>query len=522
MTATSLIDVWVLAATGLLFLLIFVGTGYRLYRRRRRLYYKRLGRINHIVGWSRIIFVALGLVAAVRVASRGPDYQTVLIAPCAWAIVVLLGVICTDFFLFGNSRYSSFDKPKVRISVCLPWTLILLLLLLLAIEWTGSNWGRDAASIDQRSHVYSWVVEGTFGWGLKTPFPGTFYTIPLLYCVPAVMAVGLCGILLVLIRRAWLPAAKYAALDEGFRARTIRDIVLICVGAVSPTLSMMGFDVAWAFGTLGPGSSDRALVVAIAFFIGAWNLGQTFWVLANLIFLPPVAENRRLAEQIRAAANRKIESVTIPESEFIEFEAPEIVEPRAEVTEIEVVGREMLEIEAAETEAIQAEVTKAEEIEAEVTEAEAAEAVEAEIQAVEAEIEVAESEGAEAEQAETEQTEIGQAEVEQAEAEQAEAGQTEVEQAEPVKTEAELAEIVEAELATSEAELAEIEAEFEVEAVPIVSNTSSKELVVVGTSQHAEPNEPNEPNEPIKHIPVKPGATHRPGFKPKKKKPRRR
>ena len=511
MTATSLLGTWVLAGTGLLFLLVFVGTGYRLYRRRRRLYYKRLGKINHIVGWSRIIFVAVGIVVAVRVAQRGPNYQTVLIAPCAWALVVLLGVICTDFLLFGNSRYSSSDKPKLRISVCLPWTLILLLLVLLAIEWTGSNWGHEAASIDQRSHVYSWVLDGTFGWGVKTPFPGTFYTIPLLYCVPAVLAVGLCGIVLVLIRRAWLPAEKYAALDEGFRARTIRDIVLICVGAVSPTLSMMGFDVVWAFGTLGPGSSDRALVVAIAFFIGAWNLGQTFWVLANLIFLPPVAENRRLAEQIRAAANRRVESVSIPEGEFIGLEAPEIVvledvEPKIEVIEPEVAETE---IEVPEAEA-EIEVTEAEaEIEAEIVEA-----VEpaAEIEAVEG-TEVGETEP----EPETVETEPETVEVE---SEMVETGPAEAE-AEPNETAVEPpeeeVEPVEAEAEPTEGEVEPVEAEAE-PTETVSEPETSKELVVVETST----NKPVEANVPVTHVPAKPSATHRPGFKPKKKKSRHR
>ena len=435
MTATSLIGTWALAGIGLLFLLIFVGTGYRLYRRRRRLYYKRLTRINRIVGLSRIGFVVLGLGAAVRVAWRGSDYQTFLIAPCAWAIVVLLGVISTDFFLFGRSRYSSSDKLKVRISVCLPWTLILLLLLLLALLWTSVKWSEQTASIDQRSHVYSWVLNGVFGWGIKNPFPGTFYTTPLLYCFPAVLAVGLCGIILVLIRRAWLPAAKYAALDEGFRARTIRDIILTCVGATSAVLAMMGLDIAWAFSTLGPGSNRRALVVAVAFFVGAWNLGQTFWVLANLIFLPPVVEDRYLAEQIRAEAAVRIESVSIPyEGELLGPAIPEI-----EIVEGEI---EMVELEPP--------------------------IIEAEIEAAEPESETAESTESETELIEVEtETESG------------------IDAAQPV------AEVVEA-----EPEVIVIE--------PPVS--TSAPLIIAG---------------PPKHVPIKSSATHRPGFKPKKKKPRR-
>ena len=335
MTATSLLGTWVLAAIGLLFLLVFIGTGYRVFRRRRRLYYKRLARINHIVGWSRIVFVVLGLAAAVRVAWRGTNYQTFLIAPCAWAIVVLLGVVGTDFFLFGRSRYSSVARTKVRISVCLPWILVVLLLLLLTIGWSGVNWGRETAAIDQRSHVYSWVLDGAFGWGSRSPYPGTFYTTPLLYCIPAVLVVGVAGIILVLIRPAWLPAKKYAALDEGFRSRTIRDIVMICVGAVSAVLTMMGLDIAWAFSTLGPGSNERALVVAVAFFIGAWSLGQSFWVLANLIFLPPVTEDQHLAEQIRALATVRVEYVSVPhQGEVVDLTIPQIGGTGGETIEI--------------------------------------------------------------------------------------------------------------------------------------------------------------------------------------------
>ena len=355
MTASSLIGAWVLAGTVLLFSLIFIGTGHRLYLRRRPLHYKRLPRINRIVGWSRIGFVVLGLGAAVRVAWRGNNYQTVLVAPCAWAIVVLLGVIGTDFLLFGRSSYSSSDRPKVRISACLPWTLIIFLFLLLAVVWTGARWGEQTAAIDQRSLVYSWVLSGVFNWGMRTPFPGAYYTTPLLYCLPIVLAVGLCGIILVLARRAWLPTRKYAALDEGFRARTIRDIVLTCVGAVSSVLAMMGIDIAWAFSTLGPGSNERAAVMAVAFIIGAWNIGQTFWVLANLIFLPPVAEDRYLAEQIRAA--EQAEWVPAPdEGELLWPAIPEteVTEPEVLEGEVEVAEGELpivtAEIEAAEPE----------------------------------------------------------------------------------------------------------------------------------------------------------------------------
>ena len=484
MTASSLIGTWVLAGTGLLFLLIFAGTGYRLYLRRRPLGYKRLSRINRIVGWSRIGFVVLGLGAAVRVAWRGNNYQTVLVAPCAWAVVVLLGVIGTDFFLFDRSRYSHSDKPKVRISVCLPWTLILLLLLLLAIVWTGTKWGEQTASIDQRSHVYSWVLDGVFGWGLKTPYPGTFYTTPLLYCLPVVLGVGLCGIILVLMRRAWLPSAKYAALNDGFRARTIRDIVLTCVGTVSSVLAMMGLDIAWAFSTLGPGSNGRALVVAVAFFVGAWNLGQTFWVLANLIFLPPVAEDRYLAEQIRAAAMAQVESVSIPyEGELLVPLIPEIevLEPEIEIVEGEI---EILEPEPP--------------------------IIEAEIEAIEEESETAETE-TEEEMPEPE-GEVLKEETPEPEAKVLEEEVTpEPEVIEP-ETQAEPV-VVESEVSQS------TQSEITVEPV-----TTTEPVPANGPVPAAESVTTDEPVTvvPPKHVPVKSSATHRPGFKPKKKKPRRR
>jgi len=524
MTATSLLGTWVLAATGLLFLLVFVGTGYRLYRKRRRLYYKRLPRINRIMGWSRIIFVGLGLVAAVGVAMRGSNYQTFLIAPSAWAVVVIIGVTCTDFFLFGRSRYSSLSKPKVRISVCLPWILILLLLLLLTITWSAINWGQQTAAIDQRSHVFSWVIDQTFGWGIRAPYPGTYYTAPLLYCIPAVLVVGLCAIILVLIRPAWLPTPKYAALDEGFRARTIRDIVLICVGAVSPVLTMMGLDVAWAFGTLGPGSTGRAIAVAVAFFVGAWNLGQTFWVFANLIFLPPVAENRKLAAEIRMST--QVATVSIPH----EQEFTEVVTPVIEAAEIVIPVIEAAEIVTPVIEAVEPMV----------------EIAEPEVEVTSSEIDVTE--------VETETSEVSEVETETSEVSEVETGLAEVE-------------TIEAEIEALEAEAAEIEEE-------IVESGAREELVLVDASEptesaaspsagtsvpepvpgeetvptpepapEPEPVQESEPpaasgpvpepepvptpapaqvSQPVRHMEPKPTATHRPGFKPKKKKPRRR
>jgi len=479
MTTTSLIGTWVLAGTGLLFLLVFVGTGYRLYRKRRRLYYKRLPKINRILGWSRIGFMVLGLAAAVRVAMRGANYQTYLIAPCAWAVVVLIGVTLTDFFLFGCSRYSTLDRPKVRISVVLPWLLILLLLLLLALVRTAMDWGQKTAATDQRSHVFSWVIDGNFGWGIRTPYPGTHYTTPLLYCVPAVLVVGLAAMILVLIRRAWIPTPKYAALDEGFRARTIRDIVLICAGAVSPALAMMGLDIAWAYATIGPGSTNRAIVVAIAFFVGAWNLGQTFWIFANLIFLPPVKENQRLAEEIRVGTQaihitgelmepippiEIAEPITVPEVIEVEVgEVPEVGEA-SEVGEVPEVGEPEVD--------------------------EVPETVEPEVVEPEGETEVAEPEG----EAEVE-PEVG----------------------------GEVAEIEnQAAVTKPEPEVAESEGEEPVEGEPEPVETPEPESV---------PEESPVPREavlagihPTTVVPVRipqPMATHRPGFKPKKKKPRR-
>ena len=326
MTATFLLGRWVLAAIVVLFLLVFIATGYKVHLRRRPRGYKRLTRINRIYGSARIVSQLVGIAVALWVTWLTPHYQAILAAPSIWAVIVLIGVVGTDLILLGRNSHAGTGRPKVRVRACFPWKLAILLAILVAILWYAVVWAAGKASVDKRSHVDSWVLDGVFNWGVRTPFPGPYYTDYVVDAVPVVLLAGLVSVVLVLTRKVYLPAKKYAALDEGFRKRTLRDILLVCLGAVSLTLAMMGFDVAWAFGTLGPGSSQRAIVVAVAFFIGAWNFGQSIWIFCNLVFLPHVEEDRHLAEEIRTA-QAQVESVSQVTVEATIIESVEAVAP---------------------------------------------------------------------------------------------------------------------------------------------------------------------------------------------------
>ncbi|MCL2735049.1 MAG: hypothetical protein FWD75_00260 [Propionibacteriaceae bacterium] len=291
MTVTFLLGSWALAACALLFLLVAIGTAHRVRQRHPLLRYKRLGGIDQVVRWTRIGWLLVGLVAGVAVTLATPHYQAILVAPSLWAAIGIIGVVAVDWFLLGRHENLQPQRPTIHVARSLPWGSLVLTVVLTVVIQFAARWAEAQSSLDQRSHVYSWVLDGVFGWGSASPFPGTFYTANLGLVLPFVFFLAAVGIAGVFLRPAYVPDPKYARLDQGFRQRTIRDIGLFCLVAVAPTLALMSIDVAWVFATLGPGSPGRTLVVVVSVAVGAGALVVSCWVLANLLFLPVVVEH---------------------------------------------------------------------------------------------------------------------------------------------------------------------------------------------------------------------------------------
>ncbi|MCL2470483.1 MAG: hypothetical protein FWF25_01905 [Propionibacteriaceae bacterium] len=291
MTVTVLLGSWVVAALIVLLGLFFLAMGYTTHHERSPHNYKRLDRINHIVRRSRIAIVLLAMIPAVLMVVISPHYQSILAAPSIWAVIVIMGLVGVDWAVLGRDETTGALKPKVSVRDCLPWGLIAVFVIFCAVLGYGAYWAESNATSDNRSHLYTWVLDGAFGWGTTSPFPGTFYTGPMLQIFPFVLVAAVGAIAVILMRSAYLPTPKYAALDQGFRRRTIRDVVLVCLGAVTPVLAMMGMDIAWVYSSVGPGSFQRTVVVVVASVVTAGTVCFSLWVLVNLIILRVVHES---------------------------------------------------------------------------------------------------------------------------------------------------------------------------------------------------------------------------------------
>ncbi len=324
MTTTALLTVWVVGATLLMFLIMVVGTGWRRHRAWSGSHlpsrYKRLPRTERLIGWPRAGVTLVGLAAAVWLVRSLPDYQGTLIGPGLWAGVTVVGLTLIDQLVLGRGGGGPTARRGARVPSCLPWKLIVLVILLTAALEFAVSWARGAATPDGRSHFDSWVLDGLAGSGSRHPFPGSAYTTPLLWSLAGVLLLTVGGVVLTLTRRVWRPGTRYTRLDRGLRRRTIRDLVLSLTGALSGSLALIGLDVAWAFASLGPGSTERTLVVAVSAVVGACCLVLTFWVLAQLLFLPLVAEEssrsgRRQATAEQVAAQEPARPVEAPRTD---------------------------------------------------------------------------------------------------------------------------------------------------------------------------------------------------------------
>lgn len=289
MNATALFGSWVVAAVFLLFFLVVIGTGSRIHHERAGNRYRQMRHITRFIRWTRAIIVIAAMVPAIWLVFQFPHYQAVLVAPSLWAAISIVGITLIDRVALGRAKVRK--KSGARILRCLPWKVIVFLVLMGGVLGWSIRWAWGEAALGGRNHVDSWVLDGKFGWASTSPFPGSFYTLPLIYTLPVVLVLALLAGAVVWTRRVYRPT-KFAGFDAGLKRRTLHDLALICLGAVAPPCAMMGLDVAWIYATVGPGSPQRTLVVVVASFLGAWSLGMSFWIFANLIFLPPAREER--------------------------------------------------------------------------------------------------------------------------------------------------------------------------------------------------------------------------------------
>ncbi|MDR2930499.1 MAG: hypothetical protein LBV06_06320 [Propionibacteriaceae bacterium] len=305
MTPTTLLTLWVWAAIALLFILVFFGMGLRFHRLRVRLKAVRFSagmrRSETIIGFARASICVIAAIPAIWLAVGVPDQRGVLLAPSLWGLLAIIGFTATDRLVLGGTTPDGVPR-RASVRSCLPIKPAVFLVMGLAALLFAVGWARSEANIDQRSHVDSWVLDGYFDWGVIRPFPGSYYTTPLLWTLPVLLLFAGLGALMTLRRPIYRPTTGFVRYDRFFRRRTIRDLTLIPLAVIATDLAILGIDIAWGYSNLGPGSSRHAIVVAVTFVVGVVALGMAFWALANLFFLPvPRTRQHRLATAMGGA-----------------------------------------------------------------------------------------------------------------------------------------------------------------------------------------------------------------------------
>jgi hypothetical protein len=297
---------WLIGAVILMFVLVFSGTGWRLAHARRRarkrdqVIFAHLRVINRVTAITRAMLMVAGLLAAGLVAWLLPEHRGWFIAPSAWGLVSAIGIVTLDQLMLGRSPIAARRRPGL-LRRLLPGRLIGLCALLIAAIAASCLWAWGQSMEDGRSHFFRWRLDGRFDWGVRRPFPGPFYSLPMMALVAVATALVIIGVVATMRRRIYRPHTRYEHIDFGLRRRTIHDLILVLTGVLSATLTIIGLNIAWAFATLGPGSSSSTIVVLLSGVGGVCTLVLTFWVIANLVFAQVVESD---ATRPRDAAHR--------------------------------------------------------------------------------------------------------------------------------------------------------------------------------------------------------------------------
>ncbi|MDR2974775.1 MAG: hypothetical protein LBV00_08695, partial [Propionibacteriaceae bacterium] len=299
MTAAKMMTLWAIGATIIFFLLVALATARRMHavRARARLpkRYRHLRALEHSIGWPRAGVTLAATACALWLTWSMPDHAGLFLAPTLWAGLITLGLIGIDQLVLGRTPRLDQWRPPTNVRAYFSWKPIALVIVLAGVLIYTIRWASGVATKDGRRVFGAWTTDGEAHWGWSDPFPGAYYTDPLKWMLPLLVALILAGVVVTFARHTYRAGTRYAALDRGFRRRTISDLTLALIGALGGTLATISLDIAWACAILGSNSPDNAAVVGINAVVGLCATGLCFWVEASLIFLPVVSEDKTIA-----------------------------------------------------------------------------------------------------------------------------------------------------------------------------------------------------------------------------------
>lgn len=210
--------------------------------------YPGLARLRRFTLVARVAAFGVGLVILVPVEASLTLGRGLMLVPAAFAAVQVLGVLLGDLASRDAARTAGVAGVEVRrVRDFLPrlvvrYTAAAGLVLLALTAWTVATASADDLGRPGRAFRYGCIENCTSGdtSGMFTPWPGSFYAIPLWGALVAVML--LAGIaLLVIVRRPRNGAdAEIVQFDDVVRRRSVESVVAAVGVATAGSLAGLG------------------------------------------------------------------------------------------------------------------------------------------------------------------------------------------------------------------------------------------------------------------------------------------
>lgn len=216
--------------------------------------FPELARLRSVSETSRISALVAGAIIAVALAMLLPLGLGVFLAPTAFAGIQILAILVAGVFSHNAARTPGVSGLEVRgVQPYLPKGLTILVgsvtsILLGAIAWTTAVGTPDSLGNAGRSFSYLSPCdfekcENSFG-----PWPGSFYSIPLVTLLAVVLALAVIAVIVTVRRPRNASDPEIVRVDDFVRARAVESVIAALGLASAVTLCAISLLVANGLG----------------------------------------------------------------------------------------------------------------------------------------------------------------------------------------------------------------------------------------------------------------------------------
>ena len=228
----------------------------------------------------RVTAVLLGGVVLVAVAGSGPLGRGLALAPAAFAAVQVAGVLVADLLTRDSARRPGAASLEVRrVRDYLPRRLVTVVGALAAVLLAELAWAAAVASQDdlgRPGRALAYRCSAGCDGGAHTPWPGSFYAVPLVVGLVGVVLAGALAVRQTVRRPRDGSDAQVVRLDDAVRRRSVEAVVA-------------GIGTAFAAGLVGIALAAGAPVLADPGVPAALRAGAGVLVAAGCVALPLLA-----------------------------------------------------------------------------------------------------------------------------------------------------------------------------------------------------------------------------------------